>query len=127
MYCVRSLRRIGICSDLIAMFYNATVPCVLLYNSAAFYGLLTQALKKDLNRPYKLCGKIADSSLIQCNELIYNKRGQSLAKNILKDSDHPLNGEYIMLPSGRRLRVPRMRTQQFNNTFVPRSIMLMNV
>ena len=60
------------------MFYNATVPSVLMYNSAAFYGLLTQALKKDLNRSYNLCGKFVDYSLIHCNDVIYNKLSPNL-------------------------------------------------
>lgn len=46
--------------------------------------------------------------------------------SIIRDETHPLNGEYVLLPSGRRCKVPKRQTNRYKNAFVPRSIELLN-
>ena len=40
LYCIRSMKKLNVHTDLIAMFFNATVPPVLMYACTAFYGML---------------------------------------------------------------------------------------
>ena len=43
-------------------------------------------------------------------------------RQILNDSTHPLHEEYKVIPRSGRVRMPKIRTSRFCNSFVPRSI-----
>jgi hypothetical protein len=45
LYCIRNMRNLKVERDIITLFYNATVPSVLMYAGVAFYGMLTLGLK----------------------------------------------------------------------------------
>ena len=51
LYCVRSMFKLHIDYTLIRLFYEATIPPLLLYACVAFYGLLTKKIKTDLEKP----------------------------------------------------------------------------
>ena len=128
LYHIRAMRSIKVSPHIIAMFYNATIPSVLMYTGVAFYGMLTQALKEDLHRPYRICEKIAGPDCqLQDNETIHNKRLKSMTDNVMRDDNHPLHSEFCMLPSGRRLRVIRTRTERYRHSFVPTAVRLWKV
>ena len=59
----------------------------------------------------------------QCNLLI---QVDLKARSIRQDSAHPLNPEYMLLPSGRRLCVPRTTKNKYKYSFVPASIRAVN-
>ena len=48
------------------------------------------------------------------------------AKKIIADVNHPLNNNYVLLRSGRRLVVPTQNTDRFGKSFVPISVKLYN-
>ena len=125
VYCIRSMRSLRVNQDIISMFYNATVPSVLMYAACSFYGSLTVQLKSELERPHNICQRIVPNSTILSNDNVYMTRMKSLSEKIMKDTAHPLHHEFQLLPSGRRLRVPYARTNRFKNTFVPLSIKYM--
>ena len=109
------------------MFYNATVPSVLLYASVAFFGLTSAALKKEMARPYKICKKIIGQvSLINDNDTLAQRHMLGMTQRLINDPTHVLYSEYEKLPSGRRWRVLRARTTRFKNTFVPMSVVKLN-
>ena len=118
------MRNLQVCPDIIALFFNATVPSVLMYAGVAFYQMLTQKLKKDLDRPYRICSKFLTNCLD--NNSIYYKRMLSMGQYLMKDRDHPLHHEFCWLPSGRRMRSIYSRTVRFRNTFVPSCVRLLN-
>ena len=127
LYCIRSMKKVNVSSDIIAMFYNATVPSVLLYASVAFFGLTSAALKKEMARPYKICKKIIGQvSLINDNDTLAQRHMLGMTQRLINDPTHVLYSEYEKLPSGRRWRVLRARTTRFKNTFVPMSVVKLN-
>ena len=112
----------------ISLFYNSTIYTVLSYANIAFYDMLPTYLKHDLNRPRNICRKLVSNEFYELsdNSTLYKLKSFKTATKIIKDSTHPLHTEYEYLPSGRRLRVPRARTNRFKYSFVPRSIHLIN-
>ncbi len=47
-------------------------------------------------------------------------------KNIVKDFSHPGHHLFSLLPSGRRYRSIKTRTDRFSNSFYPRAIQSLN-
>ena len=127
MYFVRSLVKLHVKSELIVSFFNTIVLPVLMYASVAFFGLLSQQLKHELSRSARICERLLHHScVINVNENYYAKNVLELAKKIIDDDTHPLHDLYELLPSGRRYRMPRIRTQRYKDTFLPVSIGFLN-
>ena len=57
---------------------------------------------------------------------IYTSRCLSRAINIQKDSSHPGSDLFDLLPSGRRYRVIRSKTNRLKNSFFPKAITALN-
>ena len=106
LYCVRAMKKLNVSHGIIAMFYNSTIPSVLMYACSAFYGMLTKYLKSEFDRPMRICNRLNnDGNNISCilsdNATLYRERCIKLAGRITKDPGHPLNKEFTLLPSGR--------------------------
>ncbi len=57
---------------------------------------------------------------------IYLKRCKSRAAKITKDSNHPSNHLFRLLPSGRRYRSLMAKTERLRKSFFPQAIRLLN-
>jgi hypothetical protein len=124
LYCIWSMVKLHVSPEIITLFFKATVPTVLMFACAAFYGLIPGYMKVDLDRPRRRCKRhLIDN---ENNDDIFNHRIYRLANNIIKDSGHPLNCEFKLLPSGRRYGLPKIRTNRFKNSFVPLAIKMIN-
>jgi hypothetical protein len=127
MYCTRSLTRLDVDKNIVAMFFNMVVPPVLMYACCAFYGFVNQKLQSVMNKPRKLCEKLLKKSVnVDNNDDIYYARMLALGKKVISDPAHPLHDFFVRLPSGRRWRVPYARTNRFKNSFIPSCVKLMN-
>ena len=58
--------------------------------------------------------------------IFYTRRATEKAHTITHDNTHALAQYFTHLQSGRRYRVPRMRTNRLKNSFVPGAIAIMN-
>ncbi len=56
----------------------------------------------------------------------YLKRCKSRAAKIIKDSNHPGNHHFCLLPSGRRYRSMLAKTERLRRSFFPQAIRLLN-
>jgi len=59
-------------------------------------------------------------------QTIYENKVVNLAYRILKDPSHILLPEYELLPSGRRYRASRCKSNRYKLSFLPTSIALIN-
>ncbi len=57
---------------------------------------------------------------------IYLKRCRSRAAKIIKDSNHPGNHLFRLLPSGKRFRSLMAKTERLRRSFFPQAIRLLN-
>lgn len=128
MYFVRSLAKVGVKPDILSLFFNTIVTPSLLYASVAYYGLLSKQLLNDLEKYQRICKRLSQGGKVNLDDIqeTYTNNVIKLANQIKKDPSHPLFNMYELLPSGRRHRMPRVRTNRFINTFIPTSIKLLN-
>ncbi len=80
---------------------------------------------KALQRVVRLAERIPGSALPSLQD-IYFKRCKSRAAKIIKDSNHPDNRLFILLPSGKRFRSMMAKTERLRRSFFPQSIRLLN-
>ncbi|ELT92939.1 hypothetical protein CAPTEDRAFT_215790 [Capitella teleta] len=81
--------------------------------------------EKKIRGIQKIAHSISGENITQWKATAKN-RTIKLAKKIMQDQHHPLNRHYKLLPSGRRLSIPRIRTARFKRTFIPSSIISIN-
>ncbi len=78
---------------------------------------------KALQRVMRLAERISGSALPSLQD-IYLKRCKSRAAKIIKDSNHPGNHLFILLPSGKRFRSMMAKTERLRRSFFPEAIRL---
>ena len=81
--------------------------------------------KNKLIKIVNMSSKIAGQRM-RCLTELCESQVAARGRAIFADPSHPLNGEYDMLPLGRRLRAPFLDVTRTQRTFVPYSISLLN-
>jgi hypothetical protein len=125
MYFVRQLRKLNVDGKIMDLFYTSIVQSVVSFAIVCWFGNCSAQSKDKLNRIVRNSAKLGVSCAIPVNE-IFDKCVIQRAKIIFNDVFHPLNANYEMLPSGRRLRSCSCRTTRYSKSFVPYSVMLIN-
>lgn len=109
---LRRLRLYGVSSRIMMLFYQVELEYVIRYGMHLWYSNLTVELKSRLDilqTTMKIMGRI---------DPLYLQTMLREADKILHGTTHILNCESVMLPSGRRLRIPRCRLNWFKNLFI---------
>lgn len=99
-------------SRIMMLFYQIELEYVIRYGIHLWYSNLTVELKSRLDilrTTMKIMGRI---------DPLYLQTMLREADKILHGTTHILNCESVMLPSGRRLRIPRCRLNWFKNLFI---------
>ena len=78
-----------------------------------------------LCRVVNVCSKVVGERQANLCEL-YDCRVVQKPRMIASDISHVLAQHYEFLPSGRRFRTPKFRTLVSKNSFIPKSIQLLN-
>ncbi|XP_061844152.2 uncharacterized protein [Nerophis lumbriciformis] len=125
LYFLRVLRNLHLRQDLLVSFYRCSVESILTYCICVWFCSCTAAERKALQRVVNSPQKIIGCPLPSLEEL-YNSRCLKKAANILKDPSHPGNSHFDRLPSGRRFRTMRTRTNKLKNSFYIRAITALN-
>ncbi|KAL3042001.1 hypothetical protein OYC64_020043 [Pagothenia borchgrevinki] len=81
--------------------------------------------RKALRRVTKIAQRIIGVPLPAIED-IQGIRCLQRVHNIFKDTSHPANYLFVLLPSGRRLRSLRSKTSRFRVSFFPRAVTLLN-
>ncbi len=90
-----------------------------------WYGNNSSQDCKALQRVVRLAERISGSALPSLQD-IYLKRCRSRAVKIIKDSNHPGNCLFTLLPSGKRFRSLMAKTERLRRSFFPQAIRLLN-
>ncbi len=94
------------------------------YCASVWYGNSSNQDCKALQRVVRLAERISGSTLPSLQD-IYLKRCKSRAAKI-KDSNHPGNHLFCLLPSGKRFRSMMAKTERLRRSFFPQAIRLLN-
>ena len=120
LHFLRVLRRYNLDSNLLLTFYRSSIESLLTYCITVWYGSCTAADRERLQRVVKAAQRIIGCPLPSLTD-IYTSRCLSRATSIIKDSSHPGSDLFDLLPSGRRYRVIRSKTNRMKNSFFPQS------
>ncbi len=105
LYHLRQLRKFRVSPTILKTFYAGTIESVLTQCISVWYGNSSSQDCKALQRVVRLAERISGSALPSLQD-IYLKRCRSRAVKITKDSNHPGNCLFTLLPSGKALPQP---------------------
>ncbi len=125
LYHLRQLRKFRVSPAILKTFYSGAIESVLTQCISVWYNNATNQDCKALQRVVRLAERISGSALPSLQH-IYLKRCRSRAAKILKDSTHPGNHLFCLLPSGRRFRSMMAKTERLRKSFFPQAIRLLN-
>ncbi len=103
LYHLRQLRKFRVSPAILKTFYSGAIESVLTQCISVWYGNSSNQDCKALQRVVRLAERISGSTLPSLQD-IYLKRCKSRAAKITKDSNHPGNHHFGLLPSGKRFR-----------------------
>ncbi len=98
---------------------------MLYVHTSVWYGNASNQECKALQRVVRLAERFSGSALPSLQD-IYLKRCKSRAAKIIKDSNHPGNRFFFLLPSGKRFRSIMAKTERLRGSFFPQAIRLLN-
>ncbi len=125
LYHLRQLRKFRVSPTILKTFYAGTIESVLTQCISVWYGNSSSQDCKALQRVVRLAERISGSALPSLQD-IYLKRCRSRAVKIIKDSNHPGNCLFTLLPSGKRFRSLMAKTERLRRSFFPKAIRLLN-
>ncbi len=125
LYHLRQLRKFRVSPSILKTFYAGTIESVLTQCISVWYGNSSSQDCKALQRVVRLAERISGSALPSLQD-IYIKRCRSRAVKITKDSNHPGNCLFTLLPSGKRFRCLMAKTERLRRSFFPQAIRLLN-
>lgn len=125
MYFLRKLNSFNVSSEMMTLFYRASIESVLSFCISAWFGSLSLINKNRLGSLVKVASRISRSGQAQPGEL-YKKQVHRKVSAISHAQDHPLRTEFELLPSERRYRVPRCRTKRLHISFIPAAVRHLN-
>lgn len=125
MYFVRKLSKLSFNGKIMDIFYSSIIQSVLSFSITCWYGNCNVELKNKLCRIMRNCRKLGVRNISPLLE-IYKRSLIQRCEVIQGDLTHPLNTNFQMLPSGRRLRSLHCRTARYSKSFVPNSIRILN-
>ena len=106
LYFLRKLNALHIDRNILFVFHDSFVKSVMTFGLVCWWGNLSVKNREKLNRIYTISCKIATK--------------------IVFDPTNFLHDCYELLPSGRRYRMPTVKTQRALKSFIPSSIKYMN-
>ncbi len=118
LYHLRQLRKFRVSP-------TRTIESVLTQCISVWYGNSSSQDCKALQRVVRFAERISGSALPSLQD-IYFKRCKSRAVKIIKDSNHPSNCLFTLLPSGKRFRCLMAKTERLRRSFFPQAIRLLN-
>ncbi len=124
LYHLRQLRKFRVSPAILKTFYSGAIESVLTQCISVWYGNSLNQDCKALQRVVRLAERISGSALPSL-QVIYLKRCKSRAAKITKDSNHPGNHLFILLPSGKRYRSMMAKTERLRRSFFPQAIRLL--
>ncbi len=124
LYHLRQLRKFRVSPAILKSFYSGAIESVLTQCISVWHGNASNQDCKALQRVVCLAERISGSALPSLQD-VYLKRCKSRAAKITKDSNHPGNHLFILLPSGKRFRSMMAKTEKLRS-FFPQAIRLLN-
>ncbi len=125
LYHLRQLRKFRVSPAILKTLFSGAIESVLTQCISVWCGNTSNQDCKALQRVVHLAKRISGSALPSLQDK-YLKRGKSRAAKIIKDSNHPGNRLFFLLPSGKRFRSMMVKTEGLRGSFFPQAIKFLN-
>lgn len=125
MYFLRKLNFLNVDNKILTLFYKSFIESILCYCIVCWYGHSKVTHKNKLGKIVRTCGKIMGEQQVDLSHL-YLTRLTDKADKVSMDTSHPLSVEFQPLPSGRRYRYPKIKTNRAKHSFIPMAITQLN-
>ena len=127
LYCLRKLGSFNVKSEILQLFYSATISGVLTSGATVWGNSMTQGDRDKFDRTFRRAGRIVGKEQETMTELTEKRITHKLG-TILRDETHPLRPELDSMKIERtgRLRLPRVKTTRYKNSFVPNAAKIFN-
>ena len=124
LYFLRRLKSFGVSKDIMTHFYRAVIESILTFSITVWFANTDEKDRAKLNKVVRTASQIIGTDLPPL-DVLYHDRTLNKAKAIVRDPTHPANNLFQLLPSGRRYRSMRTRTNRFRDSFYPTAINIM--
>lgn len=126
LHFLRRLRLFGVSPKIMTCFYNAVLQSLIRYGMVAWFGSLSVQCKNKIEKLVKSAMKTIGTRDYPSLQSIFESSVLAQAKSIISQPFHLLYKEYELLPSGRRYRAVRHKSNRFKFSFIPTSVALLN-
>lgn len=126
LHFLRRLRIHGVAKNVLMLFYRANMESVIRYGITTWFGNLSVKLKSRLQILIKRASKIIGMQPPRSLQEIFDRTVMKQGTKITHDPNHILHMEFVLMPSGRRYRVPSCRLNRYKSSFVPLAIRALN-
>ena len=107
LYLLRKLQSFGVSQHIVELVCREFIESILSFNIVTWYGNVNIKNRTKLARIVNIATKLIGREQNQLSK-IYNEALNRKAIQIYHDDAHPLNAAFHVLPSGRRLKVPKI-------------------
>jgi Domain of unknown function (DUF1891)/Reverse transcriptase (RNA-dependent DNA polymerase) len=125
LYFLRKLKQFKMSQTILTLYYRASIESLLTFNFITWFCSSSKENKEKLEKVIKQAEKIVGVELPSL-ETLYLCRIKGKVRRIIDDPTHPLCHHFQTLPSGKRYRSVRARTNRLNNSFIPSAIRILN-
>ncbi len=125
LYHLRQLRKFRVSPAILKTLYLGAIESVPTQCISVWYGNVYNQDCKALQRVVRLAEHNSGSALPSLQD-IYLRHCKSRAAKIIKDSNHPGNSLFILLPFGKHFRSMIAKTEKLRRSFLPQTIRLLN-
>ena len=125
LYFLRELKKFHLSKSILVSFYRCVIESVLTFSITVWFNSLTVDDKRKLNKIISTASRVIGEQLPTL-ESIYRQRLKKRSYKIVEDPSHPAHELFELLPSGRRYRSIKTRTNRFKNSLFPSAIRLLS-
>ena len=125
MYFLRQLRKFHMTQRMMVQFYTAIIESILTTSIIIWFPYSTVKDRAKLQRVIRSAERVIGCNLPSLEDL-HDSRALKRASKIMADPAHPGNSLIDLLPSGRRLRLPRAMKDRHKFSFFPYVTKLLN-
>ncbi|KAK0146400.1 putative RNA-directed DNA polymerase from transposon BS [Merluccius polli] len=125
LYHLRRLRDFKLPLRVLRNFYTHIVESILCGSITTWMGNTTRRDQLALGRVVRSAERTIMTTLPNLQD-IYIMRCRTRARRIAQDPSHPNNRLFSLLPSGKRFRLLRAKTERLRRSFFPQALRLLN-
>ena len=125
LHVLRRLRSFDLHPKLLQNLYRSIIEPILTYCGPIFFAQISVTEKNKILKISQAAEKISGRKNPNLNTIV-DRATVRKAQAIVKNPEHPLNSEFVSLPSGKRYRSIKCKKAKYSRSFMPTAIKLLN-